>query len=129
MGIRRYTNTVLAFALAAVTLPLSLKAQVLYGSITGNVTDKSGLPMSSAKVEALNTGTGTAKQSTTDSRGAFMFNDLQPGVYKVTISAAAFGTAVENNIQLEANTVRRVDVSLELSQVNQSVTVDRKSVV
>src|ERR1019366_4198322 len=128
MGICRYTNTVLAFALAAVMLPLSLKAQVLYGSITGNVTDKSGLPMSSAKAEALNTGTGTARQSTTDSRGAFMFNDLQPGVYKVTISAAAFGTAVENNIQLDANTVRRVDVSLELSGVNQSVTVDASAV-
>src|ERR1019366_2031285 len=128
MGIRRYTNTVLAFALAAVTLPLFLKAQVLYGSITGNVTDKSGLPMSSAKAEALNTGTGTARQSTTDSRGAFMFNDLQPGVYKVTISAAAFGTAVESNIQLEANTSRRVDASLEVSQMNQSVTVDASAV-
>ena len=124
MRLSRYAYAVLSLALAAFTLPVSTHAQVLYGSITGNVTDKSGLAMASAKVEALNTGTGVAKQTATDLHGAFMFNDLQPGVYKVTISAPAFGTAVQNNIQLEANTARRVDVSLEVSQVNQSVTVD-----
>jgi hypothetical protein len=128
MGIQRCTNTILWLALAAVMQPSSLKAQVLYGSITGNVTDKAGLAMASAKVEALNTETGIAKQSTTDSHGVFAFNDLQPGVYKVTISAPSFSTVVQNNIQLETNTVRRVDVSLELSQVNQSVTVDASAV-
>ena len=128
MGFPRYTNTVLPFALVAMMLPTALNAQVLYGSITGNVTDKSGLAMPSAKVEAVDTLTGSAKKAATDSRGAFIFNDLQPGVYKVTISAPSFGTAVENNIQLEANTVRRVDVSLELSLVVQTVTVDASAV-
>ena len=111
-------------ALLACTVPPSLRAQVLYGSITGNVTDKSGLAVPSAKAEALNTGTGIAKQTTTDTAGAFALNDLQPGIYQLTISASAFGKAVQNNIQLEANTVRRVDVSLEVAQVSQSVTVD-----
>ena len=124
----RSTSTTLSWRLAAaflaVSLPISVDAQVLYGSITGNVTDKSRLAMASAKVEALNIGAGIAKQTTTDLRGAFTFNDLQPGVYQVTISAPAFGTAVRNNIQLEANTLFRVDVSLDLAQVNQSVTVD-----
>ena len=117
MGILRFTSVILACALTA-------RAQVLYGSITGNVTDKAGLAMPSAKVEAVNTGTGISRPSTTDLRGAFVFNDLQPGIYKLTVSAPSFTTAVENNIQLDANTLRRVDVSLELSGVNQSVTVD-----
>ena len=125
MGIRRCTFVILACALL---LPGSLNAQVLYGSITGNVTDKAGLAMPAAQVEALNTATGVARQATTDMRGAFAFNDLQPGAYKFTISAPSFSTAVENNIQLDANTVRRVDVALELSELNQSVTVDASAV-
>jgi hypothetical protein len=102
----------------------SLKAQVLYGSITGNVIDQSGLPMPSTKVEALNTGTGVAKEATTDAQGVFLFSDLQAGLYKVTISAPGFTAAVQTNVQLEANTQRRVDVSLRPAQLNQSITVD-----
>jgi hypothetical protein len=128
----RFTHATFSLAMAAALVamlpPVSLRAQVLYGSITGNVTDKSGLPMASAKAEALNTGTGSAKQAGTDAHGAFAFNDLQPGVYKVTISAPGFATASQAGIQLDANTTRRVDVSLEIAQVSQSVTVDESVV-
>lgn len=128
MGFFSYRGVVLIAALCSALLPASLEAQVLYGSINGNVTDKSGLPMASAKAEALNTETGISKQAVTDSHGAFLFNDLQPGIYKVTISATGFGTSVQNGIQLDANTSRRIDVSLEVSQMNQSVTVDASAV-
>ena len=50
--------------------------------------------------------------------------DLQLGVYKVTISAAAFGTVLQENVRVEGNTIRRLDVQLQLAQVSQSVTVD-----
>src|SRR5689334_2539398 len=128
MGFARFNQVVFTLVMLAAMLPASLNAQVLYGSITGNVTDKTGLPIPVARVEALNTDTGSAKQTNVDQHGAFMFNDLQPGTYKVTISAASFGTNVQSNIQLDANTARRVDVSLEVSQVSQSVTVDASAV-
>ena len=128
MGFIRYTHVLFTLALSTALLPSSLEAQVLYGSITGNVTDKSGLPITVARIEALDTGTGALKQTNADSHGAFMFNDLQPGVYKVTISAPSFGTSVHNNISVDANTARRVDVALDVSQVNQSVTVDASAV-
>jgi hypothetical protein len=123
MGLRR-SFAFVSLALSVFILPISLSAQVLYGSITGNVTDKSGLPMASVHAEALNTGTGSAKQIATNSRGAFTFNDLQPGVYRVTISAPGFASARRDNIQLDANTTQRVDVSLELAQIAQNITVD-----
>src|SRR5215475_12837119 len=119
MGFSRSTLFVSQCILAASMLPASLNAQVLYGSITGNVTDKTGLPITVAKVEALNTDTGTAKQTAVDAHGSFSFNDLQPGTYKVTITATSFSTAVQNNIQLDANTSKRIDVALEVSQLNQ----------
>ncbi|MEO7142118.1 MAG: carboxypeptidase-like regulatory domain-containing protein, partial [Bryobacteraceae bacterium] len=99
-------------------------AQVLYGSITGNVTDATGAAVPAAKVEAVNTATGVAKQTTADDHGIYLVSDLQTGTYKVTISAASFATVVQTGVTLEANTVRRADARMQVAQVNQTVTVD-----
>src|SRR5215813_4581556 len=82
---------------ALVSLACPVSAQVLYGSLTGNVTDASGAGVPGAKVDALNVATGAAKQGTTDDRGTYLFSDLQPGTYKVTITAASFATRVFEN--------------------------------
>lgn len=99
------------------------RAQVLYGSLTGRVTDPSGAPVPQAKVEALNTGTGVAQQSTTDSHGMYLFTHLQAGTYQVTISAPSFVTLTERNIGLATNTEQRVDAQLQVAKVRQSITV------
>ena len=100
------------------------RAQVLYGSLTGNITDATGAAVPRAKVEALQVATGVSKQATTDDRGAYLINDLQAGSYRVTFSAPSFGTVVQENVLVDANTSRRVDAQLQLAQVSQSVTVD-----
>src|SRR3954471_16203149 len=79
-------------------------AQTLYGSLTGNVTDKTSSPIPNARVDALNVATGIAKQSRTDDRGSYLFNDLQPGSYKVSIAAPSFSTRVQDNVPIDANT-------------------------
>ncbi|MGA3242608.1 MAG: carboxypeptidase-like regulatory domain-containing protein, partial [Bryobacteraceae bacterium] len=113
------------FAIAALlALAPSLHAQVLYGSLTGNVSDSTGRSVPNARIEALNVATGIARQATTDDRGGYLISDLQQGVYKVTITAASFGTVIEQGVTVDANTVRRVDAQLQLAQVNQTVTVD-----
>ena len=100
------------------------KAQVLYGTLTGNITDVSGATVPDAKVEAVNTGTGQVKQTTADDHGEYAINDVQAGTYKVTISAKSFGNVVEQNVVVNANTVRRVDVQMQLAQVTQTIEVD-----
>src|SRR5262245_53744113 len=47
-------------------------AQVLYGSLTGNVADASGAVVTGAKVEASNVNTGTTKTAVTNERGVFL---------------------------------------------------------
>jgi hypothetical protein len=111
------------FALVLGT-PAAVQAQVLYGSLTGNVTDPTGSAIPGAKVEALNLATGVVKPATTSERGAYLMSDLQTGTYKVTISATSFATVVQDNVRIEGNTVRRMDVELQLAQVSQNVTVD-----
>ncbi len=99
------------------------KAQVLYGVLTGNVTDPSGAAVPDAQVEALNMATGVSRLTTSDSAGVYRFPELQPGAYKVTVSAANFGTSVTENVSVEANNTRRVDVQLQLKAQTESVTV------
>jgi hypothetical protein len=112
------------FLSAAVLLQHSAQAQVLYGSLTGTVSDASGGAVTSAHVQAMNTSTGIAKEAAADDRGNYAINDLQPGAYKITITAPSFATVVEQGVDIAANTVRRVDVHVQLAQVNQSITVD-----
>src|SRR5260370_3092553 len=67
-----------------------VQAQVLYGTISGNVTDSSGAVINGASVVALNTDTGVSRTVTSNSEGIYLIQDLQPGTYIITITAASF---------------------------------------
>jgi len=103
-------------------------AQTLYGSLTGTITDSTGASVPNAKVEATNVGTGVAKQATTDERGTYLMSDLQPGTYKVTVSATSFSSRVQEGVVVELNTVRRLDAALSVSQVSETVLVEAGAV-
>jgi hypothetical protein len=113
----------LAATLLALGMPRPAVAQVLYGSLTGNITDPSGAAVPAGKVEAIGVSTGISRQATTDQRGAFLIQDLPAGIYKVTISAPAFSSTAVTGIQVVENTVRRLDVKLQVANLGQSITV------
>jgi len=113
----------LALSLATILCPATIVAQVLYGSLVGSVSDPSGAAVPKARFEALNTSNGVSRQTTTDERGAFSFNDLGAGPYKVTISAPSFSTLNQENVAIAINTMQRLDVKLQVASVSESVTV------
>jgi carboxypeptidase family protein len=98
-------------------------AQVLYGGLTGNITDPSGAVVPNAKVEAVNTLTGVARTSDTDTNGVYRFQNIDAGTYKVTISATGFATTVANNIVVTVNTIKRQDAQLSVAQAQTVVEV------
>ena len=112
-----------SLVLSLVLVSQSASAQTLYGSLTGNVTDPTGAAVPNAKVEALNAGTGVTKMALTDERGTYLFSDLQPGTYKVTFSAPAFSSQVAEAISISQNTTLRLDSSLQVSQVQESILI------
>lgn len=125
---RRTARSVAALSLVCLLLgallaPQPASAQVLYGSLTGTVTDPTGAILPNATVEALNTGTATAKSMATDDRGAFLFRNLLPGNYTLTITASGFAKYVQESIELKANQERRADVAMALAQSTQQVEV------
>lgn len=130
---RRFVMTITArflvvLLLLAAALPHPASAQVLYGSLTGNVTDQSGAAIPGAKVEVLNVNTNISKNTTTDDRGGYQFSDLQPGVYKLTITAGAFRASSIDDLRIEANNVRRLDAELQASGVSEAVSITSSSV-
>ena len=98
-------------------------AQVLYGDLTGNVTDQTGAVVPNAAVDAMNAGTGLSTDTKTDDHGVFEFTDLTPGVYNLTITAAGLGTSVQQGLRVEANNVVRADTVLAVSGTISTVTV------
>ncbi len=67
---------------ALLALAPCLNAQVLYGSLTGSVTDSTGRSVPNARIDALNVATGIARQATSDDRGGYLISDLQQGVIR-----------------------------------------------
>src|SRR3954447_26730044 len=86
---------------------LSASAQVLYGSLTGVVTDSGGAVLPNAAVKVTNTETAQEVSETTNAAGSFTFSNLAPGPYDIAIQAPGFRTLNRRGVAVTANTVRR----------------------
>ena len=105
-----------------VSAPLA-HAQVLYGTLTGLVTDPSGAVISGAQVIALEVQTDISHTDATDSTGNYRFSTLMPGTYKVTITAKGFSTQETPDVLIRVNEIARVNGALKTASSTQEVVV------
>jgi hypothetical protein len=120
---RNVTLALLLLIWALALAPCAIDAQVLYGSLTGTVTDPSQALIPGASVHVVNLDTGVVKEVNTNESGIYLIGDLQPGRYRITISARSFGSVTSEGLTVEANRVRRFDASLKVAQIAGSVIV------
>lgn len=113
-------------AMAAMLLVTALTspAQVLYGSLVGNVHDPSGAVVPNAAVSVLNAGTGLSRTAVTDAAGGWHLENVQSGDYEVNVTASGFRGFTRKGISVPANAVVRVDANLEIGSATEAVTVD-----
>jgi carboxypeptidase family protein len=121
-GLKPYAPYLAVLVLSLLLVPAAV-AQVLYGSLVGNVTDPHGDAIPGAKLEITNIATGNISTAMTDDRGAYSLNDLQVGVYKVSISKSSFKTTVKEDIRIDANKTYRFDAQMEVGGVEETVLV------
>lgn len=103
-----YTALLLLLSLGAT------HAQEFRGTVTGTVKDPNEAAVPGVTVTITNVETNIAADTTTNDDGIYTFPLLQPGKYKVTVTATNFKTSVQENIQLNVDDRLTVDVQLQI---------------
>lgn len=110
-------------ALVLVLAPTGANAQTTNAAIVGDVTDESGALVPGANVTVTNLSTGVQREISTNERGAYRAYPVQPGTYDVAASSEGFKTRLRTGIIVEVAATVKVDLSLELGQVTETVEV------
>lgn len=100
-----------------------VEAQGLFGTITGIVTDPSGAIVPDAAVKVTNLDTNVIITVKTNGAGVYSATSLNPGRYKVEAEAQGFKTALLSHVLLDVNANLKVDLTLTVGQVTETVEV------
>src|SRR5579863_6256448 len=99
------------------------RAQISTSTLTGTLTDASGLAVPRVSVTATAKSTSFSRTATSNETGNYVISELPPGAYEVSAEAAGFKKAVVSEIRLFVGQTATVDIQLELGQVTESVSV------
>jgi hypothetical protein len=103
-------------------------SQGLTGQIAGSVQDPAGAAIAGAQVVLRNMNSNAVRELKTDSAGDFLFAQLLPGVFEVTVNATGFKRLIKQQIHLTANDrVVLPAIQLELGDVTQTLTVEAET--
>jgi outer membrane receptor protein involved in Fe transport len=113
-----------ALTLLAVSLcPGPAFAQTSFGTITGVVRDSTGAVLPDATITVTNESTGLTRQVTTDASGNYLVSSLLPSTYTLSAELRGFKKGV-SKVNLEVNQTLRVDMTLEVGELSQTVEVE-----
>ena len=107
-----------------VTSGLRLSAQSTYGTILGTVKDNSGALIPNATVRIINTDENTTRVEKTGATGDYNAQNMLPDHYRVEVTASGFETFSATELLLVARQTLRVDATLQVGQMAQTVTVE-----
>jgi hypothetical protein len=91
--------------------------------LSGRVTDAQGAVIPQAAVTATNQATTVAYPTQSDNSGVWVLPYLPPATYTVTVGKAGFKTETVKDVTLNTGQLREVDTTLQIGQVNATVTV------
>jgi hypothetical protein len=98
-------------------------AQFETSEVVGTVRDASQASVAKAAVTLINQDTQIEAKTTTDEAGNYNFFNVKVGRYTITVAATGFTTVSSTNIAVSVNSRQRVDVTLQLGSVSETVTV------
>ncbi len=109
---------------ALLSFTLCGHAQVVTARLDGTVRDTAGAVVPEAALSARNVSTGVITTATSDQSGNYVFPSLAPGTYELSVEKQGFATRVMTGIVLNVAQKATVDSTLNVGQVNQTVTVE-----
>lgn len=112
--------SILVLLLAATSIP----AQTISGSLAGTVTDIKGGAIPGAQVLITSLSRRETKTTQTDQDGRFVFPQLSPDTYHLSVEAKGFKGFKLENLTVNANDkISAPEINLEPGAVSESVTV------
>jgi carboxypeptidase family protein len=115
-------HTVLSILLLA-GLATWAAAQTNKGSIKGTITDQNGAVVQNATVTATKIDTNTSRTVKAGDDGIYEVPLLEPGIYKLAISAPTFSESVREQVVVQTASTAVVDMTLTPGQVGSVVTI------
>jgi hypothetical protein len=120
----RWLTIGITLCLLVIGWATTASAQVNTATLSGTVSDPSGLPVKGAKVTVTNAGTGAQRNAVTDDGGRYNLVGLPPGHYKLAVDGGASFSVYENSaVVLTVGENATFDLRLDLKGVVQTVTV------
>ena len=107
----------------ALLLPLLSFSQTSKGIIAGTVVDSSNAVVVNANVTARNVQTGTERTTTTGPNGGYRMDAVEPGLYKVTVTANGFKTTTIDQVDVKGSIITSVNAELAVGTVSDTIEV------
>jgi len=92
-------------------------------TIYGTVSDKGGGIVPGAEVTVTNTLTGASRTIISNETGGYVAGQLPVGVYQVRVQLQGFKSFVQDQIQVQVDENRQVNIVLEVGELTESVAV------
>jgi len=121
---RSFRQSRCALALIVLLSPWLGRAQEVTARLAGTVKDQAGAVVPEAALSATHIGTGVVTRTTSDASGDYVFPQLAPGTYTLSVEKSGFASSVISGISLNVDQKASVDVVLQVGQVTQSVQVE-----
>src|SRR5580704_10307755 len=120
-----WASAFFAYLLLPVTLMQSVcYAQSTFADIRGTTRDPAGLSLPQAVVTLRNLDENTTRSAITDDTGGYLFENLKPARYEVSASKTGFSASSTATIELTARQSARIDVTLSIESLQQTVNVE-----
>jgi hypothetical protein len=110
--------------LLALTMPAF--GQTL-GEITGRVSDSSSASVPGAIITLVNVNTNATRTTSSTGAGDYTLPSVPPGFYNLKTEHAGFKSATSNNIEVQVQQTVRLDITLQVGQVSESVEVSAQA--
>ncbi len=105
------------------SLPPGAYAQTATGQVNGIVSDSSGGAIAGATVRLTNEGTNIVSQAETNGTGYYLFINVQPGSYNLSVEAKGFKSARLSGLNVAVNQGITQNIRMDVGAVSESVTV------
>src|SRR5262245_33075643 len=125
-----FTLTTLVLLVSPLLCPFASPvaiAQSSKGIVVGTITDPAGATVSGGTVKITNTLTNVSRETVTASDGTFRLDAVDPGPYKVELTASGFKTAERDNVIVAASQTIDLSFTLEVGGVGEVVNVNPNS--